>query len=133
MTPTEKDKSDNELIAEFMGAYWPEHPKNEYDSSFLYKDNKRWLQVDALKYNTSWDWLMPVVEKIENTEVVSIETVGLGEKMNVQINKRFCKIWFPFENDKPLITEIRNTKIEAVYKGVIRWIKWYNNTHKDGK
>jgi hypothetical protein len=37
---------DNKLIAEFMGfVYVPE---------------------DALDYSKSWDWLMPVIEKIEN-------------------------------------------------------------------
>ena len=35
---------DNKLIAEWMGAKW---------------------NANALKYHTSWDWLMPVLEKIE--------------------------------------------------------------------
>ena len=52
-------QDNNKLVAEFMGdTFYPE-VQHWYDShgSFI---------GDALKYHTSWDWLMPVVEKIEN-------------------------------------------------------------------
>jgi len=42
--------NNNKLIAEFMG--YEVHP--------VYEDERHDLQ-----YHTSWDWLMPVVEKIE--------------------------------------------------------------------
>ena len=45
---------DNKLIAEFMGAYSEE---DGYDYSKV--GNK------GLYYHTSWDWLMPVVQNIE--------------------------------------------------------------------
>ena len=56
----------NELIAEFMGV----------DTKFsdeLYKDSRSVLRYlidnkskyDGLLFHSSWDWLMPVVEKIE--------------------------------------------------------------------
>ena len=44
----------NKLIAEFMGD---EHPLAEVTHEASYR------------YHTSWDWLMPVVEKIEKLEV----------------------------------------------------------------
>jgi len=43
--------NNNKLIAEFMG--YEVHP--------VYEDERHDLQ-----YHTSWDWLMPVVEKIES-------------------------------------------------------------------
>ena len=46
----------NRLIAEFMGAEG--HP------------------LDQMKYHTSWDWLMPVIEKIE--------TLGYNFEKNYQ-------------------------------------------------
>ncbi len=46
--------NDNKLIAEFMG-----YPKIAND------EDKRDYLEDCVKYHTSWDWLMPVIEKIE--------------------------------------------------------------------
>ena len=43
--------NDNKLIAEFMSG---EHPLAEVTHEASYR------------YHTSWDWLMPVIEKIEN-------------------------------------------------------------------
>jgi len=42
--------NDNKLIAEFMGSNL-----NGLES---------WQYEEELQYHTSWDWLMPVVEKI---------------------------------------------------------------------
>lgn len=55
-------EKDNEIIAEFMGF-----PVEYQDLKFTggYETKKRKLQ-----YDTSWDWLMPVVEKISTMEEV---------------------------------------------------------------
>ena len=54
---------ENKLIAEFMEVHEIMHDGySEYD----FDDNT--LDVvheEELQYHTSWDWLMPVVEKIE--------------------------------------------------------------------
>jgi len=58
--------SDNKLIAEFMGLShcsegWitiPYHAREEVAEEEI---------VDELQYHTSWDWLMPVVEKCLTT------------------------------------------------------------------
>ena len=54
----------NKLIAEFMGlsikagvCYYTDE-NNEFPMGIRSNDN--------LPYDTSWDWLMPVVEKIDN-------------------------------------------------------------------
>jgi len=47
-----KDKDNNKLIAEFMGT------SIGYGNDY-YTDDK-------FPYKTSWDWLMPVVKKIDN-------------------------------------------------------------------
>ena len=63
-------------------------------------------------YHESYDWLMPVVEKIE----------GLGIKVTIINNS--CKInTFTSEYNS---TAISDTKINAIYTAIIEFIKWYN-------
>jgi hypothetical protein len=48
-------KDNNKLIAEFMGGEKPERTS----------DLRHFIE-EHHNYHTSWDWLMPVIEKIEN-------------------------------------------------------------------
>tara|TARA_R110000803_G_scaffold133018_2_gene200206 strand:- start:649 stop:915 length:267 start_codon:yes stop_codon:yes gene_type:complete len=50
---------DNKLIAEFMGADFHERST----MSAVSRQVKYQPHISELKYHTSWDWLMPVVEK----------------------------------------------------------------------
>ena len=50
-------KTDNQIIAEFMGIRYAENRNSHKSSDYYYEDIE-------LEYHTSWDWLMPVVEKI---------------------------------------------------------------------
>jgi hypothetical protein len=62
MNPTEN----NRLIAEFMGAKY--NPKqNRHEGVPIPNSNSvaNW-NVEILPYNSSWDWLMPVVGKLSN-------------------------------------------------------------------
>lgn len=64
----------NKLIAEFMDAKPCEYPGNYFAGEMGYEFNQRipmdapdpplWWNKKALKFHSSWDWLMPVVEKI---------------------------------------------------------------------
>jgi hypothetical protein len=49
-------ESNNKLISEFMGVVFHDDENQYCDSEGYY------IGLD-LKYHTSWDWLMPVVEK----------------------------------------------------------------------
>ena len=62
---------DNKLIAEFMG--WDIEslstiPSNLHPSN-LELDNDEVLEY---KFHTSWDWLMPVAEKIERMDMCDV-------------------------------------------------------------
>jgi hypothetical protein len=95
----------NKLIAEFMGRSIAEQ-----HGEVLYAD---WDGLHSVKYNESWDWLMPVVEKIEDTIPGS----------EIMIDKHSCIIRHTTFNAK----RIWNTsKIQAAYEGVIEFIKWHN-------
>ena len=53
----------NKLVAEFMGCI--------YNNDFYYDNDPNMYPegIEGSKYHSSWDWLMPVVEKIEDTIV----------------------------------------------------------------
>ena len=81
---------DNKLIAEFMGLK-PCDDREQYQSSIHTN------VVADLKYHTSWDWLMPVVQKcykVDNEE--------------------------GFDN---LVDSVATLNIEATYNAVIKFIK----------
>lgn len=134
-------KTDNELIAEFMGVTvwknWSEyldatyykmhHPKPTNDSPLTVEQRSENKEIESknvyapTRYDSSWDWLMPVVEKINGmgkmvninfyTDPMCIETViynwGLGDPQ--QRSGVEC-----------------NSPIESVYTAVVEFIKWYN-------
>lgn len=93
----------NVLISNFMGDVTG-------DPAEWVTTDKRF--VDKLKYHSSWEWLMPVVEKIE----------GLG--YFVSINGNNCLIT---DERRSLIahTQRFETKIQTVLQAVTIFIKWY--------
>jgi hypothetical protein len=95
----------NKLIAEFMGFTIIGH-------NACVKDN--YLFYDAeLKFHSDYNWLMQVVEKIENTQPISI-IISCG---NCEVyNCETAETLFFFEG----------VKIEAVYNACVAFIEWYN-------
>ena len=92
---TEKEISkSNKLIAEFMGKPIPLQAKHG-DMNF-------W------KYNSSWDWLMPVISKIQE-DVLYIKYIN--ESTNILAERGII---------------INPKYIETTYSDVIEFIKWYN-------
>lgn len=55
----------NEMIAEFMGG-------KTTTIMHTVKIDHGIYHVSKLRYHTSWDWLMPVVEKIERLEAIFV-------------------------------------------------------------
>ena len=113
----------NKLIAEFMGI-----KQNDFghwiNKNHLLGSQSKLFDFE-LKYHSSWDWLMPVVEKIEN---------DLQDSFNVDIiNKNQCEI---VRNGNEFICgygfeTIYHSKIKAVYYSVVEFIKWYNLCQKE--
>jgi hypothetical protein len=135
----------NKLIAEFMGYVL--HDLGDGKSPY-YNHNNKYLKPCAvirldkgekLQFDSSWDWLMPVVEKIESlTNYVntveynksnylgafyfSILTIPFSSiTQHVYINAEHKKMM-----GKDVTDSWADTKIEAVYKVVVEFIKWYN-------
>ena len=106
---------DNKLIAEFMGAVGtPKYNPTEWDvyiTGCLDVDSddenaQHFYTPDDMKYHTSWDWLMPVVEKIEGAGLDPHEMIDSSLRKNNQ------KRW---------------RSIEDTYNVVVYLIKIHNN------
>jgi hypothetical protein len=111
-------QENNQLIAEFMNLdMYPPHDDYPllYDYSPVDQD-PQWYAIEELQYHTSWDWLMPVVEKIESIgyEVITSESR--------------CKIKHNTDHSiqEVVSIDILGTKIEATHQAVVEFIKWYN-------
>lgn len=119
-------KTDNELIAEFMGAERREGPRafNPYQTvvQWIIKGNpynqhrddiKHWYQPVELKYHESWDWLMPVVEKIYRMP---------DKDIRFKLENSRCRLWYGHK----LFKCHTISQINSVYAVVVEFIKWYN-------
>ena len=91
---------DNKLIAEFMGLECEEErfPKE----GNLYWIGGDWVNTWNMKYHTSWDWLMPVVQKVSS----------------------LCDEPCELDNMKHALL---TGDIESVYDDVVEFIKQYND------
>lgn len=75
--------------------------------------------ASELLFHTSWDWLMPVIEYIDQI---------LPDDNFVTITYNNCLIeWF----EKGITFEgIGNTRLEATYKAVLNFIDWFNENRQ---
>ena len=97
---------DNELLAEFIGFDVLSNGHYQYESE---------LTRTLPEFNSDWNWLMQVVEKIES----------LNHKNN---EEHFQLVSFIHHWLRRKHKEL--TKIEAVYNACIEFIKWYNEQNK---
>ena len=97
---------ENKLIAEFMG-FTNEKNIGWYDNQMLMSqnvyDNQDGNCFDELLFDESWDWLMPVVEKIENYLSENVGKVGYFDE---------C---------------LNSNDLDVRYQAVVEFIKQYND------
>jgi hypothetical protein len=109
----------NKLIAKFIGSEFMQ-------SEIVPMLGHHYPTNEELNFDSDWNWLMPVVEKIES--------LYDGKAFVVQIRSTVCDIfqntqhWKAFQRtiNLPTLYTSDKTKIEAVYQAVILFIKWYN-------
>lgn len=132
----------NRLIAEFMGAsvkrfvaldklsvFWPDNHSNRptYNGAGL----------ETYVYHSSWDWLMPVVEKIEETTFKGLQNEYVpftDNPFTICFNYKSAKITIDNDFKLHLIhgyglifkEHFAETKIQAGWLAVVEFIKWYN-------
>jgi hypothetical protein len=108
----------NRMIAEFMGKEW--HKSFFKDVCIINPSNI------SYQFHISWDWLMPVVEKIRK-----INCYDRGDIFNVQFIISNDRIEFYQSGyTKKESYWYQNNGIESVYNAVIGCITMYNNELK---
>jgi len=105
--------NNNKLIAEFMGlsikagvCYYTDE-NNEFPMGIRSNDN--------LPYHTSWDWLMPVVDKC--TQIGFRDTDTDDNPLYELWDRLFCDNMGQFVGNH----------IDEVYNSVVEFIKTYND------
>ena len=110
---------ENILIAEFMGMW-----ADPIDKSVMIKmtpQGNEVVPVESLNYHNSWDWLMPVVEKIENF------IFDENNSYNVTIGStNYCVIQDSNGDTIEIIKDNGKSKLETTYKAVVEFIKEFN-------
>jgi len=86
---------------------------------------------DQLKFHTSFDWLMPVVEQIEALNTSPEEKDGMTnwtKFYTVTIYGNICRIGSVagYASSVCVCEGKGESKIEAVWNAVVNFIKWYN-------
>lgn len=106
---------DKHLIAKFNGDCFDTGLEPAYYINFNIE-----YRLEDSKYHIFWDWLMPVIEKIEiltgNFRIVNNVAIIDGDDKDGSIKNFDEKI-------------IGTSKIDASYKMVIKFIKYYNETN----
>ena len=125
----------NKLIAEFMGCT---HPFNYIHDATLYKVSHGTFEASELKYDTEWNWLMSVVDKIEKNHKANFKTICGWNEFNecsyyqviVNIEKGTMSKDKTYIYDQKKVyehsTQTCRCKKKATYEAVVQFIKWYN-------
>lgn len=103
----------NKLIAEFMGGIlWRVSRNDNIDrikmTHTAFPDKMLTCKISELRYHSSWDWLMPVVQKIKEV----YNTLDLEIAL--------------FKENEPLFNMTIFADIQTVWKFCVQFIQWYN-------
>ena len=150
-------EENNRLIAEFMnfpkitnvrdsesGKYYDYWLPNNFnlilEQEIQIESNNGWglvhqdcVFVRDLIFHSDWNWLMEVVEKIENTKIkdYSIST-------DITDDKTFISVWHYGDGGKwsILISNLNEeykdfNKMQRTYKAVVKFINFYNKQKEE--
>lgn len=133
----------NKLIAEFMGAATLEKCPNiikgyiQKDEVWFSEEYNPKIEVESttkltdLKYDSSWNWLMPVVERIKFIEDHQDDFFEDYHSINFKMEFFYgVELWI--DKDRLYLQTAfgEDTLKDAVYSAVLNFINWYNKTKK---
>jgi hypothetical protein len=98
-------EENNRLIAEFMGFKLQSNTDERWFGQWFTISNGTWAnRIEILHFHTSWDWLMPVVDAIYNTDIDEQATNEIGD----------------------ITHALLDVNINAVHEAVVNFIEFYN-------
>jgi len=109
-------QQNNRLIAEFMGAISPNNQYEMYGIIECIEDGineQHFFEPKDMKFHTSWDWLMEVVERIESLH---------GHRFDVEIRQASVRI-YDSEAMEDILEIDGDSKIDTVYQACIEFIQ----------
>jgi len=123
---------DNKLIEEFMGV-------EKENGLYLFTTPMDDYKTDTLYFDTSWDWLMPVVDKIEREHKAnfrikctwneftehSIHQVIVNIEQGEMSKDKSCI--YDSKKIYDYVGDAVKCKREATYKAVVEFINQLNN------
>ena len=143
METTQQTIENNKLIAEFMGydADKAEVTIPKFKRLIAFKSQSiksttiacfesSIFKFNELQFHSSWEWLMPVVEKIEQNKSY------FKKELQLKITK-YSVSWQTIANEEVILspnvfhkygTYAGIEKLQAVYNSVIDFINWHNKT-----
>ena len=108
-TITDNTTENNKLIAKFM--------QPSFNGVGLYNQDGVHFPIEELEFHISWDWLMPVVQKIES----------LGYTFTIAgVMAKVTKVLDIENSIVSLVLGDKSQKLRLVYETVVELIKWYN-------
>jgi hypothetical protein len=127
----------NRILADFIGAIQAYKPYVNTDDMEYYmygvipsiedgENEKHYFLPQEMLFDTDWNWLMEVVEKIENisfnkSDIFFNVTIGSG---------LYCTIQDSNFDGLLEINTSEETRIKTVYQAVLEFIKWYNEQNQ---
>lgn len=128
----------NKLIAEFMGIE-PFSKAGQYEAKDIiiqldmtmnpcihFNSPLDVIFIDDFKFHSLWDWLMPVVEKIQNTEEVESFNIDASGKVNIKIWPQILgSLYYEYE-EFYFIADNKDNFLDVTYLACVKFIKWYN-------
>lgn len=111
---TEQIQEDNKLIFDFMGCV---HSNDETVDLW---------EMSGLKYKSSWEALMPVVEKIETMLHEALIFYIKDKRAYIEVDTQ-AGMSFDIPDVPNCYSGFCDTKIEATWKTTTLFIQWYNS------
>lgn len=106
----------NILLAEFLGA--EQTMKNIIKIEGLFV-GREFLNKEELIFNLDWNWLMKVVDKIDNLEIK-------GNTFAVDIYQSGAQVFQYWEFNNELISVDGKDRKEATFNACVEFVIWYN-------
>lgn len=122
----------NKIIAEFMGYKIQKDPTERFFGRYSHPITKVWIKENEISFDTDWNWLMTVLEKIKNIPnkevygMLKYEFDVILDVPHAQIVQSY-KLYFGDKTDKYFdVIKYEGTFIENTFNACVEFIKFYN-------